>query len=87
MIAENVSTKLGITTIKMKADWFRYGKRAGYLRNQKMLDENKDISLVLAFTVGYDSLGTNHMIKIAKNAGIPVRHYISTTETNLHSCE
>ena len=46
----------------MKADWFKYGRRAGYLRNQKMLDENKDISLVLAFTVGYDSLGTNHMI-------------------------
>jgi hypothetical protein len=51
------------------ADWERYGKRAGIIRNLQMLDTNPD--LVLAFRVN-GSRGTTHMIEAAKKAGVPV---------------
>jgi len=50
------------------ADWNRYGKSAGYKRNQQMLDEGKP-NLVLIYWDG-TSKGTGHMVDIAKKAGI-----------------
>lgn len=52
------------------ADWQRYGRAAGFIRNQQMLDEGKP-DLVLAFWDG-KSKGTLHMIDAAKKAGIKV---------------
>lgn len=51
-----------------KADWSKYGKSAGYKRNQQMLDEGKP-DLVVAFPGGR---GTAMMVKIAKQAGVEV---------------
>jgi hypothetical protein len=54
------------------ADWETYGKRAGYLRNVQMLEEGHP-DLVLAFTDNLsESKGTAMMVKLAKDAGIPV---------------
>lgn len=53
----------------LNADWDRYGKRAGIIRNLQMLDLEPD--LVLAFRVN-GSRGTTHMIEAAKKAGVPV---------------
>jgi hypothetical protein len=50
------------------ADWNKYGKRAGYVRNQQMLDEGKP-ELVVAFPGGK---GTAMMIELAKKAGVEV---------------
>lgn len=50
------------------AQWNKYGKSAGYKRNQQMLDEGKP-DLVVAFEGGK---GTAMMVKIAKKAGIEV---------------
>lgn len=50
------------------ADWERYGKKAGYLRNKQMLEEGKP-DLVIAFPGGR---GTDMMIRLAKDAGVPV---------------
>lgn len=50
------------------ADWNKYGKRAGYIRNQQMLDEGKP-DLVVAFPGGK---GTAMMVDIAKKAGVEV---------------
>ena len=50
------------------ADWDKYGKRAGYIRNKQMLDEGCP-DLVVAFPGGK---GTAMMIKLAEEAGIPV---------------
>lgn len=49
------------------ADWERYGKSAGHIRNKKMLEESPDF--VLAFPGGR---GTENMIYQAKQIGIPV---------------
>ena len=51
-----------------KADWKKYGKAAGMIRNQKMLDES-DPDLVLAFPGGR---GTRNMTRIAEEAGVRV---------------
>jgi predicted polyphosphate/ATP-dependent NAD kinase len=53
-----------------EADWKTHGKRAGPIRNIKMLDEEKP-HVVIAFPGG---AGTANMIKLAKDKGIPVLH-------------
>lgn len=54
--------------LKFPADWDRYGKKAGILRNQQMIDEGKP-DLVIAFPGGK---GTADMIKRAYRHGIEV---------------
>jgi hypothetical protein len=50
------------------ADWDKYGRAAGPIRNKQMLLEGKP-DLVVAFPGGR---GTAGMIKLAKEAGVPV---------------
>lgn len=50
------------------ANWGRYHKRAGYIRNKRMLEEGKP-DIVVAFPGGK---GTSNMVKLAQDAGIPV---------------
>jgi hypothetical protein len=50
------------------ANWNKYGKRAGYIRNVQMLNEGKP-DLVIAFPGGK---GTQMMINLAEAAGVPV---------------
>lgn len=60
-----------IETAVYKADWNKYGKSAGPIRNIEMLDkENPDI--VIAFPGGR---GTEHMIKVSKERKINVITY------------
>jgi hypothetical protein len=57
----------GIHTEPHPADWLRLGKAAGPLRNAEMLATGVDG--VLAFPGGR---GTAHMVRIAREAGVPV---------------
>jgi hypothetical protein len=50
------------------ADWAKYGKKAGYIRNKQMLDEGQP-DLVVAFEGGK---GTTMMIDLARKAGVKV---------------
>ncbi len=52
-----------------QADWKIYGRAAGHIRNQRMLDEGKP-NLVLAFEGG---TGTADMVRRAKAANIEVK--------------
>ncbi len=72
--ARQIAEHLGLEVVPFPADWDRYGKEAGPIRNQQMLDEGKP-DLVLAFPVP-DSVGTQDMIARAKKAGIPVEEVI-----------
>jgi len=49
------------------ANWQKYGRSAGYIRNEQMLDTGLD--LVIAFPGGK---GTAMMVDIAKRAGVEV---------------
>lgn len=60
------------------ADWKRYGKGAGPIRNQQMLDTG--IDLVLAFHNDIEnSSGTADMVARATSFGIPVEIYTCTS--------
>jgi hypothetical protein len=60
------------------ADWDQYGKGAGYIRNQQMLDTG--IDLVVAFPGGR---GTADMVRRAKKAGVEVLEvYYDCTQAN-----
>jgi len=50
------------------ANWNKFGKSAGYIRNKQMLDDGKP-ELVVAFPGG---VGTRMMIDLAKKANVEV---------------
>ena len=58
------------------ADWDKYGKRAGPLRNQAMVDRKPD--LVLAFILN-GSRGASGTVAMARKAGLRVKVYDATT--------
>lgn len=65
-----VAKQYGFEVIPVPADWDKFGKAAGPIRNQKMLDEHK-VDLVLAFHNDIaSSRGTKDMITRADKAGI-----------------
>lgn len=55
-----------------KADWRKYGKAAGCLRNQAMLDQNPDI--LIAFPGGS---GTKDMLTRAKKTSLQIVEFES----------
>jgi YspA, cpYpsA-related SLOG family len=64
--------KLGISVLRVPAKWDKYGKGAGPIRNQEMLEFRPDI--VLAFHRDIEnSRGTKDMVNRAMAANIPVR--------------
>jgi len=72
-IAEVWAKKNNVPCTVELADWETYGRAAGPIRNQKMLDAHKPV-LVLAFPVG-DSPGTRDMVRRARKAGVGVLIY------------
>lgn len=64
---------LGCEELRYPAAWEAYGKRAGPMRNEKMIRE-AGADLVLAFLHGA-SVGTRHTVSLAEQAGIEVRRY------------
>ena len=68
-LADEFARKLGFFVEEYPADWEQYGKRAGIMRNLKMLDQNPE--LVIAYWNG-ESRGTKHMIDAAREREIPV---------------
>ena len=60
----------GVNSIQVNAEWEKYGKAAGHIRNSIMLKQGQP-DLVLATRGGR---GTANMIKQANNAGVPVIH-------------
>jgi hypothetical protein len=65
---------LGLSVRSFPADWTKYGRAAGPIRNQQMLDQHPDE--VWAF---HDSLssskGTKDMMDRAHRAGVVVKHF------------
>ena len=71
----------GIPVKKFPAEWERYGKRAGYLRNAQMAEY---ADALLAIWDG-NSKGTKHMIGLAEEKNLYVVTYnIATLITRQH---
>jgi hypothetical protein len=60
-----------VPTLIIKAEWNKFGKRAGHLRNTRMLVEGQP-TFVVAFPGG---VGTANMVMQAKGAHISVKDY------------
>ena len=71
-IAGLEAKKLGFEVLEFPAEWEKYGKGAGPIRNQKMLDEGKP-DVVIAFHQDIEnSKGTKDMVERAEKVGIKV---------------
>jgi hypothetical protein len=66
-----IAEDCGATVLRRPADWNRYGRQAGALRNRQMLEEARrhPILLVVIFWDGV-SRGTKHMIDLCRSAQI-----------------
>ena len=69
-LAGNLATSLKMKVIKFPADWDKYGKAAGVLRNQQMLDEGYPDLVVYFHKDIENSKGTRDMLKRATDSGI-----------------
>lgn len=65
--------KLGLDIEPYPAEWTKHGKRAGFLRNQRMLVEGKpDVVIAFVDKPLAQSVGTDMMVGLARDANIPV---------------
>jgi len=69
----------GVTELRFDADWKRHGKRAGPIRNQKMINHGKP-DLVVAFPGGR---GTADMVRRAMAAGVTIMEIENRAESLL----
>lgn len=69
-MARSVAEELKLPIEKYPADWDRYGKGAGHIRNSAMLKEGR-ADAVVAFQLNH-SRGTQHMIDITYMAKKPL---------------
>lgn len=66
-IARKWAIRNNVTFTTFQAEWDKYGRLAGPLRNQRMVDSNPDICLAFPHP---GSKGTHDAINRARNAGI-----------------
>jgi hypothetical protein len=66
--ARTYAIECGFELENYEANWSKYGRSAGYIRNAQMLEEGKP-DLVIAFPGGK---GTAMMVKLAQKAKIKV---------------
>ena len=74
-LGAHAARELGWAVLGFPAEWSRYGRAAGTIRNIQMLDESPDF--VLAFPTS-SSRGTWHAVKEAEKRRIPVTVYNET---------
>ena len=72
-LAERYADENNLQKVIMKADWDKYGKRAGYIRNAEMhkFISDKEDKLCIAFWDG-NSKGTVHNFILAKQYNNPI---------------
>jgi hypothetical protein len=68
-IAAMLAEQHGWQVETFPAEWDRYGRRAGPVRNQLMVDHGADVCLVFPMP---DSRGTWDCVRRARKAGIPL---------------
>lgn len=72
-LGERFAKEFNLGLARFPANWYEFGKRAGYLRNSEMSEYaklDKEIGVLIAFWNG--SKGTKHMIDLATKDGLKV---------------
>ena len=71
-IGRQIAESMGIDVLAFPANWSKYGRAAGPIRNKQMLTRGKP-TLVLAFHNDLEnSKGTKDMVRQARKAGVEV---------------
>lgn len=72
-MGEEYAERWGIQCSVFMADWGKYGKAAGPIRNEEMAKyaSEADHGMLIAFPIG-ESRGTRNMVKLAKQYGLEV---------------
>lgn len=74
-LGASVARSLGITVIEIAAEWDRFGKSAGYRRNQQMADllvGRREEGHTVGVTAFPGGAGTGHMVRIARTENLRV---------------
>lgn len=71
-IAEAVWARQRLPIERHPADWKTHGRAAGFIRNQQMVHLGADVCIAF---IKFGSNGASHTVRLAKEAGIPVRLY------------
>lgn len=80
-LGEQFAKQFKLEVVRFAADWDRYGKRAGYIRNEEMAKyaiKDDNYGMLVAFWDG-ESKGTKHMINLAKKHGLEI-HVVNFRE-------
>jgi len=72
VIAGDLAKAKGLTVLEFPAQWDRYGRSAGPIRNRQMLLEGKPDIVYAFYKDKKKSKGTKNMVLQSKNAGIEV---------------
>jgi hypothetical protein len=79
-IAGDIAEEMGLEVVRCPANWKKYGRSAGPVRNAEMLNEHTPDE-VWAFTLDLEkSRGTKNMVELARHHGVPTE--VFTYETN-----
>ncbi len=73
-MAAKIAADLGLPKEKIlpfRADWKKYGKPAGPIRNRWMLKDGKPTQVLAFHNDIANSKGTKDMVEIARKAGVP----------------
>jgi len=77
---EKFAAEYNINVLKFPAQWDLHGKKAGYLRNEEMVNFlNKENDFAIFFWDG-ESKGTTHTINLCKKKGIKSYIFIFKNE-------
>ena len=81
-ISREVAEEFGIQVLRFPADWEKYGRAAGPIRNTQMLNEGNPDMVVAFHDDIMASKGTKNMVNQALQRGLEVRIYtLSGRET------
>jgi hypothetical protein len=78
-LAGSAAEALGLKVTAVPAEWEKFGPSAGPMRNKVMLGMAPD--RVIAFRCEGESKGTDHMLRLARQARIPYRVVDPTGKT------
>ncbi len=72
-LANRYGMDTGMHVVRFPADWERWGRKAGYVRNAEMIELRPDICLAF---IRNGSRGASMTAQLAEDAGIPTRRFL-----------
>jgi hypothetical protein len=72
-IADSMAKAMGIQVERYPADWERYGRRAGFIRNDEMVKLGADVCLAF---IKDESKGATMCSRLAEDSGIRTVRYV-----------